>query len=176
MSNGACDNSNCSCQHIAVTWAPNRKLFDTKVNPRKQFQQHFRKVLNSLRLCSKNYHIYPEFHLSGDLHYHMTICLCDQIKWYKKILPTFKYHGYVVVKTLFNYPEWKKYCIKALKLTEKVLNQPLPITWETDITITLNEHNKLLDSYFYPEDHGPKDSNTLSEVRTRSRSATSESE
>lgn len=112
-------------QTIAVTWSPNPNMYKYITNPKKQLYEHFFSVLSALKLCAQ-YECYPEFHVNGNLHYHLIVQLFDKVKWYKKVLPTLKYHGFVYIK--INVDEgWRIYCQKNEALTMKVLGVYLPI-------------------------------------------------
>lgn len=118
-------------QTLAVTWSPNPNMYRNCVKPGKQLQEHFFTVLSALKLCSQ-YECYPEMHANGNLHYHMIVKLFDKVKWFKKVLPTLKYHGFVVVKPN---PDvgWGAYCVKEIVTTMGVLGVFLPITEKDDI-------------------------------------------
>jgi hypothetical protein len=115
---------------IALTWSPDRKLFATFKRPLLQIFEHFRRVIANLRLCSR-FDCYPEMHVSGDLHYHFTVYIWDDVKWFRKVLPSFKHHGFIKAKLIDQQTDaligWQEYCSKQKPLMEHVLRMRLPI-------------------------------------------------
>lgn len=112
-------------QTIALTWAPNAKLFP-QIKPIKQFYEHLKILHNLNKSC--HYEIYPEFHLSGNLHYHFIIKIFDKIKWFKHTLVKLRHHGFVYPKPIDNYVGWHKYINKDKLITSDVLDCKVPIT------------------------------------------------
>lgn len=113
-----------SLQTIAFTWSPNPQIF-SGINPKYQYNDvlPFIKLLDK---CCIYYEIFPEFNSNGNIHIHGKLELSDKVKWYKSILPKFKYSGYVCIKTRVD-DNWLKYCRKEQSMTEEVLNIKLPI-------------------------------------------------
>lgn len=109
---------------FAFTWSPNPKIF-RGIDPLFQFYDTA-PFIDQLATCCSSYIVYPELNLNGNIHYHAKITLKDKVKWYKKVLPTFKYKGFVVVKPKCD-EGWLSYIEKDKKLMESLLDLHLPI-------------------------------------------------
>lgn len=135
-------------QTIALTWAPNAKLFPF-IKPSKQFDAHIKILINLDKSCY--YEIYPEFHLSGNLHYHFIIKIFDKIKWFKHTLVKLRHYGFVYPKPLTDYDGWVKYCGKSVKEAEGVLNIDVPIKDLVNIKHKESEDDRTLEEYMVSE-------------------------
>lgn len=87
--------------------------------------------IQQLELCSNHFLVYPEFDDSGRLHYHGIIDVKDEIKWYKKVLPTLQRKvGFTCVKkvtTLKDRVSWIVYMSKQWPVSKGVLSLKGPI-------------------------------------------------
>lgn len=111
---------------VALTWVPNFHLFKG-IMPQYQYNDTI-EYINLLASCCSKYEVYPELTASGNIHYHGTICIKDTVKWFKKVLPTLKYKGFVKIKPNPN-DGWTTYTSKSLELMKKLLpDVTLPIT------------------------------------------------
>lgn len=138
---------------FAFTWAPDHnKHYKMFIDPNKQLCAHF-EVIRVLGLCAY-FQVYPEFHVSGNLHYHGIVRVWDIVKWYKKVLPTFKYHGFVVCKPNPNIG-WEEYVRKNCSYTQAILKVLLPITQNDDYSSVREQfkdmEEKAIEEYFDPE-------------------------
>lgn len=111
---------------LAFTWVPNPK--DLGVRPRFQYDNCIQSIRN-LKLCCDSYEIYPEMTIAGNIHFHGVLNIKDKVKWFKKILPTFKYHGYVCIKPNPD-KKWFEYMSKDKEMMEKLLGIKLPLIKE----------------------------------------------
>lgn len=110
-------------ESLAFTWVPDPKHLG--IDPIFQYN-NCSSSLHNLQLCCYDYEIYPELTLNGNIHFHGIITIKDKYKWHKKVLPTFKYSGYVNIKTN---PDkgWIEYMSKDQDHMKRVLNMELPI-------------------------------------------------
>lgn len=98
--------------------------------PKGKFKETIQTLQKYLSQGCKQYYIYPEFTLQGEIHYHgfiQSINECD----YQKMLPKLKQFGYIYMKAIDNYPIWIDYCQKHKKDMEQLLGITLPITHHT---------------------------------------------
>lgn len=110
---------------IAITWSP--KLYVENINLQLRYTLP---PIQQLRLCCDEYYMFPEFNLNGNLHWHGVINITDKVKWYKKVLPTFKHMGFVCIKQNVN-KDWLLYITKDIELMCDIYNEldvELPIT------------------------------------------------
>ncbi len=114
---------------IAFTWNPDPKQVREHINPLWTLNEHTYHLMK-LKRCCKEVNLYPEYCASGKLHWHGSLVIKDQVKWFKSILPYFKYRGYVCVKLEFS-AEWTKYIQKNKVDMEKILEIQLPLTLKT---------------------------------------------
>lgn len=105
---------------LAFTWSPDPKVISPYVDPEKQYDACF-SFLILLSKCSR-FVIYSELNLSGNIHFHAIISLHDKVKWYKKVLPTFKRNGFVVLKHNVN-EQWHKYISKDSIMMKEILGE-----------------------------------------------------
>lgn len=120
--------------YTAFTWSPNKKVVGNYNDPFYTMHMHLQ-YLKKLKRCSI-FTLYPEFNGRGDLHWHGILEITDKVKWYKSVLPYFRYKGFVCVKHIDNFSKWSTYCAKDKDLMEKVLTTVLPITpvyWKNKI-------------------------------------------
>lgn len=110
---------------LALTWVPNPK--DIGIKPIFQFESTIGSIVN-LGLCCDYYEMYPELTVAGNIHYHGVIRVKDKIKWYKKVLPTLRYKGYVCVKKDPD-EKWKEYIRKDKDIMERILCRNFPIQY-----------------------------------------------
>lgn len=108
---------------IAFTWSPNPKIFKG-ISPNFQFHDTL-PYIKQLRTCS-SFIIYPELNKQGNIHYHGLIHIMDKVKWYKKVLPTLKYKGFVLIKSKID-EGWLKYIEKEKSTMESILEISLPL-------------------------------------------------
>lgn len=111
---------------LAFTWSPDPKRFKG-VRPEYQLYDTL-PIIRLLRQCSKSFIIYPELNIQGNIHYHGIIDISDKIKWHKKVLPSFKFHGFVVLKTIFDLNQWNDYIKKDREVMKDIINTELPLT------------------------------------------------
>lgn len=105
---------------VAFTWSPANIC--QRIDPQDSFKLQIEHI-RLLRLCCDKVDLYPEMFLNGGLHWHGTLHITDKIKWYKKILPNFRKHGMVVVKS--NPDEtWNRYQSKEWIMMQELLNIP----------------------------------------------------
>lgn len=106
---------------IAFTWSPKPVPI---IDPFLQYVATL-SLIKNLDRCAE-YRIYPELNKQGNIHYHGIIHITDKVKWYKSVLPQFKYNGYVVIKTD---PDdgWLKYIIKDAEVMSAILKINLPL-------------------------------------------------
>lgn len=87
--------------------------------------------IQQLELCSDHFMVYPEFDSNGRLHYHGVIDVKDQIKWFKKVLPTLQRKvGFTCVKKLGSHKDkigWIVYMSKDWYTSKGVLSLEKPI-------------------------------------------------
>lgn len=94
-----------------------------------QFKTTKEDLSSLLNSCATDWKMYPELTTDGNLHYHGILAIRDKVKWYKKVLPTFKRNGFVKLKKVFDLDEWIAYCRKDLKLMKKILEyRQIPLT------------------------------------------------
>lgn len=127
-------------EKIALTWSPDQKQYAQYKLPMKQLCAHM-EVIRCIKLAG-DYKCYPEFHNNGNLHYHFIVELKDKIKWFKKVLPTLKYHGFVVVKPATDFAGWLSYCTKHQQTVEHTLKILLPITKSFVASVASTEYIK----------------------------------
>ena len=114
-----------------------------------------------MRLCCHAFIIYPELTIQGNIHYHGILHVSDKVKWHKKVLPTFKYHGFVCIKR-HNNIIWDEYIEKDDEAMSVILNIELPLNKEHKLIKRrhvphFEEAGKSLDYYFHatvPSDVG----------------------
>lgn len=123
---------------IAFTWSPDPSLFYKIYEPERQHQSCYSYLYN-LRLCS-NFLLSLELTQQGNIHYHALIRLTDKVKWYKKVLPTFRKNGNVKIKTGNTNSKWIEYICKDKKIYEKVFNLKLPLTINDFPKLTKAKH------------------------------------
>ena len=124
--NGVPENLNLE-QCIAFTWSPKKiPVIDT-------FLQYCATIslIRNLDKCAK-YRMYPELNKNGNIHYHGIIHVTDKVKWYKSVLPQFKYNGFVLIKS---HPDqgWLDYINKDMLMMIEILKINLPITEDIKI-------------------------------------------
>lgn len=109
---------------LAFTWSPDPKKFKG-IKPRYQWDD----ILSFVRLLSScaYFTLYPELNANGNLHIHARVEIFDKVKWYKKVLPTFKYNGFVLIKSKDINEKWDEYIAKDKEIMESVLELKLPI-------------------------------------------------
>lgn len=117
-------NGTCGYNAIAFTWSPDPSKF-YYIDVKMQFSDTVTFIRN-LDLCS-TYEIYPELNANGNIHYHGTVCLTDKIKWYKSVLPKFRYYGMVKIKDKNLNEGWNQYIQKDSIMMTKLLNVSLPL-------------------------------------------------
>lgn len=117
----------------AFTWSPNPKLFRS-IDPQVQFCETMQTIKYLANCCNKLY-IYPELNQNGRIHYHGVLYITDKVKWYKSVLPKFKYTGFVMIKTEIN-EHWDEYIKKDSAMMEEILEYKLPIIFEKEIDKT----------------------------------------
>jgi len=94
---------------------------------------HYRDDLDKIKLlksCSKRYMIYPEFSVSGRLHYHGIVEIHDRVKWFKKLKPLFEKMGMLHIKSIDDHKArigWIIYMSKAWPETKSILSLENPI-------------------------------------------------
>lgn len=115
---------------LAFTWVPDPKKYTGK-RPEYQFFDTLEPIRN-LRLCCETFKIYPELTMAGNIHYHGLIVIKDKYKWHKKVLPTFKYSGFVCIKK-YNSTGWDDYIVKDVDIMMKILNRSLPLDKEHEL-------------------------------------------
>lgn len=125
---------------IAFTWSPNPKKF-LGIDPKYQLMDTIM-FISDLHHCSNNFIIYPELNSNGRIHYHGKIQISDKYKWFKKILPTFKYNGFVLIKTDID-QKWDEYISKDKDLMEKILKFKLPFQFNKQVDGTWMKSNFL---------------------------------
>lgn len=79
-----------------------------------------------LKQCSKQFVLYPELDFKGRLHYHGIVLIHDQIKWYKKVMPSIKIIGFICLKELPKTKDrlnWLTYCMKEWGMTRELLGR-----------------------------------------------------
>lgn len=91
-----------------------------------QLLKEINKVTNLVELC-------PEFTLNKTLHYHMIVCITDQIGWNRKIISNWKKErGFVHITHLSTNSEidhFRKYILKDCdKMCEELVINKLPLT------------------------------------------------
>lgn len=87
--------------------------------PKFQYNYCLPTLLN-LKLCCDHYEIFPELTLQGNIHFHGILEINDKIKWYKKVLPSLKYMGFVLIKPKPD-KNWEKYMSKDSGIMEVIL-------------------------------------------------------
>lgn len=110
----------------AITWVPDPKQIG--IRPTFQYDTCL-PYLRQLSLCCEDYKIVPELTLNGNIHFHGMISLFDKVKFYKKVLPTLKYRGHVLLKEVFS-DYWEKvYLQKTVDEMKLILgnNREVPI-------------------------------------------------
>lgn len=113
-----------SLDKLAFTWSPDPKQFTGK-NVSFQFNDTKPFIKNMDKCC--DYRLYPELTTNGNIHYHGVVFVKDKYKWFKSVLPSLKYHGFVLLKKDVN-DNWEdKYCKKDVELMSKLLKIDLPI-------------------------------------------------
>lgn len=110
---------------IAFTWCPN-STYHTN-DPAVGYSMSIQ-ILKHIKLVSKNFVIYPELTLQGNIHYHGKIYIEDAVKWFKSVLPKLKKNGYVKIKTNLN-AGWDEYCGKQWDIFKDVLDLEEPIDY-----------------------------------------------
>lgn len=114
---------------LALTISPPQRLVGKKHLFKSQLELYNsdkHAIQFALTDVSNEYEIYPEFDLTGRLHYHGTIILKDKIKWYKKACQQLKNIGYICVKDNVN-DGWNQYILKEWETTKAVLEIDSPI-------------------------------------------------
>jgi len=71
---------------VAFTWAPQQRY--QRVDPLESYKIQ-KPMIRNLSLCCNYINLHPELFVNGGLHYHATLHINDEIKWYKKVLPFF---------------------------------------------------------------------------------------
>lgn len=117
-------------ESLAFTWSPDPKKF-TGVNPVFQFNETL-PFIRLLMSCSDDFSAYPELNLNGNIHWHAEVRLSDKVKWFKKVLPKFKYNGFVYIKKVFDKEKWDIYIQKDMPIMEMVLGFKLPINYKKE--------------------------------------------
>jgi len=110
---------------LAFTWSPNPNIYKGYFKPVMQHNNCL-PVIRLLHKCAQGV-VYPELNQNGNIHYHAKLNILDNIKWYKQVLPTFKRHGYVVIKRGNINEKWDEYIKKDQVLIQEILEQPIPI-------------------------------------------------
>lgn len=129
---------------LAITVSPKNRV--DKYNTLKWiYQNDAAEIALLFRKCSKNYQIYPEFDITGRLHYHGIAHIHDFIKWFKHTKPGIDKIGYCMIKEIKhdkyyekNKEKWMDYCLKDWSITKKVLSIEHEIQW-TKRTIKKHE-------------------------------------
>lgn len=111
---------------IAFTWCPNNKYHTS--DPAVGYCMAIQ-TLKYLRLVSKDFVIYPELTLQGNIHFHGKIYIHDAVKWFKNVLPKLKKNGFVKIKTNLN-EGWDEYCGKQWDIFKDVLDLANPIDYQ----------------------------------------------
>lgn len=100
---------------VALTVSPRLQLGNPINILREHCRIYFKDMLNI-----GEFMLYPEFTDNGRLHYHGMVWIKDQIKWYKKTLPTLNQLGYVMVKNHID-DGWEDYILKNWQVSKQVL-------------------------------------------------------
>lgn len=109
-------------QVYAFTWCPDTRYHGASYID--QFKDTY-KILRKLRFCiGKNYRIYPELTVNGNIHYHGQFTIENQIYWFKSALPLLKRHGFVRVDKikLKLKDNWQEYIKKESKSMISILD------------------------------------------------------
>lgn len=110
--------------YTAFTWVPDPK--EIGISPKFQYCDTLGSIRN-LNMCCEKYVIYPECTKQGNIHFHGILKINDKVKWYKKVLPSFKYHGYVCIKNQDINDQWVDYISKDYNDSFKIYNIKVPI-------------------------------------------------
>lgn len=103
---------------LAFTWTPDPKKI-RGVKPQFQYDECVSTLCN-LNMCCYDFVVSPELNVNGNIHFHGILDIKDKVKWYKKVLPSFKYMGFVLVKPNPD-TKWKWYIFKDKDLMSKLL-------------------------------------------------------
>lgn len=108
---------------LAFTWAPAPYL--QRNDPKDGYKVQL-PVLRLLTRCCSQIKLHPELFVNGGLHYHAYLVINDSVKWFKQILPEFKYKGHVVVKT-YRDDKWMDYITKSWDEVKSILDLTRPL-------------------------------------------------
>ena len=114
--------------------------------PKGQFKETYKTVCRILAQ-STDFEIYPEYRLlSGEIHYHGTIDIKDNIKWLKATLRQLKGLGFCKLKKIDDLQGWLKYCEKEMSQSQELIGLKLPIKNE------MWKHNPKLEQILIEDD------------------------
>lgn len=114
---------------VAFTWSPKPNI--SYILPSLQCHSWLpliRKMNGTKKDIKKyfEYLIYPECNKQGNIHFHGIIKIYDRVKWFRKILPLFKYNGFVFIKSGDISHQWHKYIAKDEPYMREILEDELP--------------------------------------------------
>lgn len=109
-------------ERLALTWAP-KPIY---INISDQWQHHL-PILKKLSKNALTLELYAEMTMNGNLHYHASLTVKDQIKWWRSTLPLLKHHGFVTIKKRLN-ENWDVYIQKQRLAMQSLLKIALPLT------------------------------------------------
>jgi len=78
-----------------ITWVPNPKLLSN--DQCTNYVRHYSKYFMKFYQCMTCFVISPELTQNGNIHYHGWFQLRDRVRWFKQVLPSMKYSGYVKI-------------------------------------------------------------------------------
>lgn len=104
--------------------------------------------------CMLEFEVNPEFNTSGNLHYHGYYIIKDAYKWYSKVLPKMKYHGFIKINEVkSDLASALNYSRKDREIMIKSLDYAVPYTHEVKVVKTKQQVSIELDNgitSFYP--------------------------
>lgn len=87
-------------------------------------------IRRALNRSSNDYELFPEFDMTGRLHYHGYVVINNMTNWKSYSTAQLTAHlGYIKVKTNVN-SKWLEYCMKEWQQTSKILDVVSPIRYE----------------------------------------------
>lgn len=163
---------------LALTWTPKpltNIINEHQHTPRYQLTNYIN-LLRRLRNLSKKIIISPELHVNGTIHFHITIWLLkiNLGSFYKSVLPSLKYKGFVCVKKIDDLKRWVEYCLKDTKLMEEILECKLPITEDSNILQKFRNHTKRCKKLYKDMEKGEYKGNIIEQCANNASEETGE--
>jgi hypothetical protein len=127
------------CYAVTITFK--RLVLKTPFGQFKETAPYLTKLLQE---CA-DFELYPEWrHTTGDIHYHGCIFIWDFVKWFKRVLPSLKNQGFLLLKKIDKPDKWLTYCKKEVHIAKQIIPEQITLPIDKQIMVSKIKNKRIL--------------------------------